>query len=101
VPRTAANGRAFGDGIYFATKSTKSINYCTARHGGNVLMLAEVAVGKFYTPRSNSEVGRAKSAPSGYDSVWAIAGKTGYIQYDEVIVYQTSQQTIRYVVVLA
>ncbi len=100
VPRHAANGRAFGDGIYFARDSTKSVNYCSARYGGKILYLAEVAVGRAYTPRVNTEVRTAKAAPAGHDSVWAKVRETAHLQHDEIIVYRTSQQTIRYAVEL-
>lgn len=100
VPRHASNGRAFGDGIYFAKDSTKSINYCSASYGGKILYLAEVAVGRPYTPRVNTEVRTAKAAPAGYDSVWAKTRETAHLMHDEIIVYRTTQQTIRYAIEL-
>lgn len=103
IPRTASNGRNFGDGVYFAPISTKAANYASARYGPAMLMIAEVAVGNFYVPQSSGEVASITAAPRGYDSVWAKAGTTkkdswSSLLYDENIVYTLPQQTIRCVV---
>lgn len=98
VPTTASNGRAFGHGIYFANKSSKSINYTSARHGDRMLFVNEVALGRMHIPRSADEVSNARRAPNGADSVWGKTGQTARLQYDEFIVYTQPQQTLRYII---
>lgn len=92
-PPWADAGRMFGDGIYFAPASSKSLNYAYGYWGGGgrdntcYMLLNWVATGKDYTPPGT---GSWKQAPAGYDSVWAKAHKSG-VQNDEVIVYRPSQ----------
>jgi poly [ADP-ribose] polymerase 2/3/4 len=101
-PRTASHGRMFGHGIYFANKATKSTNYCSTRRAGvpNFLFLAEVALGNAYV--APDALPTLRSAPGGYDSVHGKAGHTGAwggkLQFDEFIVYESAQQTLRYLV---
>ncbi len=101
-PRLASHGRMFGDGIYFANKCTKSANYCMVSKRGvpHMLFLAEVALGKQFVAKE--AMTSLKAAPTGYHSVWGKAGHTGSwgsrLQYDEFIVYNTPQQSLRYVV---
>ena len=92
-------GRMFGNGIYTAISSSKSLNYSFGYWDGGprdnncFMFLCDVAMGNYYTPKSSSE-----SLPkAGYDSTWAIPGKSG-IQNDEIIVYRTSQCNIRYLI---
>ena len=101
-PRVASHGRMFGDGIYFANKCTKSANYCRASRPGvpQMLFLADVALGKRYVaPKAMADL---QAPPAGYDSVWGKAGHTGSwgsrLQFDEFIVYNRTQQTLRYLV---
>jgi poly [ADP-ribose] polymerase 2/3/4 len=109
VPRSYTNGWNFGQGIYFAPNSTKSDQYCSAQYGPKMLMIAEVAAGEPFVPKTSNECGNFRGAPRGYDSVWAKGGKGGTakggrndgpILYDEVIVYQPAQQTLRYIVTI-
>ena len=101
-PRVASHGRMFGDGIYFANACTKSANYCRASRPDvpQMLFLADVALGKRYVARK--AMTDLHAAPAGYDSVWGKAGHTGSwgsrLQFDEFIVYNTAQQTLRYLV---
>jgi poly [ADP-ribose] polymerase len=101
-PRLPSNGRMFGDGIYFANKCTKSANYCSVskRDRPYMLFLADVAVGKPFV--ANEAMPSIQAPPAGYDSVWGKAGHTGSwgskLQYDEHIVYNSAQQTLRYLV---
>lgn len=101
-PRTPSNGRMFGHGIYFANKCTKSANYCSVRKRGrpHFLFLADVAVGNQYIAKD--AMSDLRTAPKGHDSVWGKAGETlawgGSLAYDEFIVYNNAQQTLRYVV---
>jgi len=98
VPTSAANGWNFGRGIYFARKSSKSINYCSAnRVRYTTLLLSDVALGRQYIPH---DTGSWTQAPSGYDSVWGKAGYSGRLRFDEYIVYTPSQQTLRFLVTL-
>ncbi len=101
-PRTASNGRMFGHGIYFANRSSKSINYCSVRtrHIPNFLFLADVALGKPYVAKD--AMSDLREPPKGHDSVWGKAGHTGawggQLQFDEFIIYTNAQQSLRYLV---
>lgn len=92
-------GSMFGDGIYFASNSTKSANYCWgfgSRSRGETfyMFVCEVATGRIKDYQS-AESG-LKSAPRGYNSV---RGKKGsYLMNDEYIVYRESQVQIKYVI---
>lgn len=97
IPRSGAphvTGRMFGDGLYFSDQSTKSLRYATNAwtRGGNsdrtFMFLCDVAMGKAHTP-SNT----LSHIPSGYDSCFAKAGKSG-VSNNEMIVYRTSQANL-------
>ena len=105
-PAVASSGRMFGNGVYFANKSSKSTQYCSRRgyNSPHMLFIAQVDLGNMYVaPHADSSY---RSAPAGYDSVWGKANVTGgswssssgKLQYDEFIVYHTNQQTIRYLI---
>ena len=89
-------GRMFGDGLYFSDQSTKSLNYAYGYWGGGgyddecFMFLADVAMGKSYTPP-----GPTQRIPSGYDSCYAIGGKSG-VQNNEMIVYDLAQANLSY-----
>ena len=94
-PSTAAiAGKMFGNGIYGAINSTKSLGYTFNRWGqGGVgdagwLFICEFAMGRIYTTQGSC------NRPSGHDSVWAKAGYS--LSNDELIVYRNSQATIKY-----
>jgi poly [ADP-ribose] polymerase len=96
-PSTAAiAGKMFGNGIYGAINSTKSLGYSMGRWGqGGVgdaawLFICDFAMGKIYETGNSLYSG----APSGYDSVWGKAGLG--LSNDELIVYRNSQVTIKY-----
>lgn len=96
-PSTAAiAGKMFGNGIYGAINSTKSLGYSYGRWGqGGVgdsgwLFICEFAMGNIHYPSST-----CSRPPAGHDSVWAKAGKTG-LANDELIVYRNSQVKIKY-----
>lgn len=102
-PATAGHvtGRAFGPGIYGATNSTKSMNYCTSFWGGrgskyrNIFMfLANFAMGKTF----ECYYGTWARAPRGYDSTWAKKGRGLY--NPELIVHSVDQCTLRYLIEL-
>jgi poly [ADP-ribose] polymerase len=93
-------GRMFGDGLYFANNSTKSLNYSTGFWGGRTnkfsnsfLFLANVNMGKTYIATST----RSGKAPSGYDSVHAKRGNSG-LYNEEFIVFKLQQATLTYLV---
>jgi poly [ADP-ribose] polymerase len=117
-PRTASNGRMFGNGIYLANRASKSTNYCHSSRSGipQMLFVVEAALGNCYLA---PHAGDYKKPPIGYDSVWGKAGHTRLwgggvlgaignlvglsntyptLQNDEFIVYSPAQQTIRYLV---
>ena len=89
-------GRMFGDGIYFSDQSSKSLNYAYGYWGGGgrqnncFMLLADVAMGKSYTP--SGPTGRL---PSGYDSMYAIGGRSG-VMNNEMIVYKLNQAHLAY-----
>ncbi len=102
-------GAMFGNGIYFAPRAKKSIGY-TSRRGSYwvrgssdkaYLALFNVHVGrKLRVERSHSwcySMDSKKIAEKGYDSLWA-EKKQGFLFNDEVIVYNTNQCTIEYIV---
>lgn len=90
-------GRMFGNGLYFSDQSTKALNYSYGYWSGQreshcFMFLADVAMGKAYTP-----AGPQQRIPAGYDSMYAKAGKSG-VHNNEMIVYRTSQANLNYLV---
>jgi len=89
-------GSLFGRGCYFASSSTKSLNYSYGYWDGShnnrcFLFITDVAMGKCYTPTD-----RWGSFPkNGYDSTWAKASVSGILN-DEFIVYRPSQSNFKY-----
>ena len=100
IPPTNApyvTGRLFGNGVYFANSSTKSLNYAYGYWDGKrdnncFMFLCDVAMGSHYTPK----YGEALPKP-GFDSTWAKAGESG-VQNDELIVYNTNQIEPRFLI---
>jgi len=91
-------GRMFGNGVYFSDQSTKALNYSHGYWGGfkdnNCFMfLADVAMGKTYTPRSWSE----PFPKAGHDSTFAKASVSG-VMNNEMIVYKLAQCNLVYLV---
>lgn len=96
-PSTAAiAGKMFGNGVYGAINSTKSLGYTFGRwgqsNGGDAgwLFICDFAMGKtdvVYDSRPNG-------ASRGHDSIWAKAGRA--LHNDELIVYRNSQVNIKY-----
>lgn len=88
-------GRMFGDGVYFSDQSSKSLNYAYGYWGGSrenncFMFLANVAMGKEYVPPRPMQ-----RPPSGYDSMFAIGGKSG-VANNEMIVYDLDQTHLAY-----
>jgi poly [ADP-ribose] polymerase 2/3/4 len=93
-------GRMFGNGVYGASSSTKSLNYSVGSWTGKrnkypnaFLLRVKFAMGKIYEPT------RACSPPPGYHSTAAYAHKTG-LQNDEFIIYSLEQCTITHLLEL-
>ena len=89
-------GSLFGRGCYFASSSTKSLNYSYGYWDGShndrcFLFVADVAMGEYYTPTN-----KWGSFPkNGYDSTWAKASVSGVLN-DEFVVYRPSQANFKY-----
>lgn len=100
-------GSMYGDGIYWATNSTKSINYCDVRgshwaQGNNktaYLFLGDVAYGNYHYANGSEFFTKKKIAPA--HSVFARAGRSGVIN-DELITYEPTgknqQHALRYII---
>lgn len=95
-PSTAAiAGKMFGNGIYGAINSTKSLGYTFGRWGqgrygdSGWLFICDFAMGKIQTVYSSATPTR------GYDSIWAKA-RSGGLYNDELIVYTNNQVNIKY-----
>lgn len=95
-------GRMFGNGIYGASSSTKSLNYSVGGWSGErnsypntFLLICKFAMGKTY------ETGHSQPSgpPSGYDSITALSSK-GSLMNDEFIVYKLEQCTITHLLEL-
>ena len=94
-------GRAFGNGIYGASASTKSLNYSLGNWSGMrnkfpnaFLFVVEFGMGRVYECYDSQPHG----PPKGYDSIHAREGR--YLQNDEFIVYNLSQARLRYLLEL-
>lgn len=94
--------RLFGLGLYFANKAEKSLNYTNSHDGNTYVLVSDVKMGKSYDTYKCLYDG----LPKGYDSVHAKSGKNiqgvwnGSLNHDELVVYNTSQQTVRYLLVI-
>jgi|GEM_PF-2888895 len=94
-------GRMYGNGIYAAHHSTKSLNYSTgwwsgtgnSNYNNSFLFIVKFAMGKTYTVKSPLSSG----APASYDSVWA-KSSSGGLYNDEYIVYSLDQATITHLI---
>ena len=129
-PEAPVTGYMFGKGLYFADVSSKSANYCctSADNNTGIMVLSEVALGKWHDcyqaeymdkprPGTDSTRGVGKFHPNPADTVTMpdgvkvpvgacvpqpIANAGGYtaLQYNEFIVYDVAQVTIRYLLKL-
>ena len=96
-PSTAAiAGKMFGNGIYGAINSTKSLGYTYGRWGqGGIgdagwLFVCDFAMGKTEVIYNS----QSRGASHGYDSIWAKAGQA--LHNDELIVFRNGQVKIKY-----
>jgi poly [ADP-ribose] polymerase len=104
----AYSGSMFGDGIYFASKAQKSINYTSINNSYYArgsdkrafLALFKVRVGNQYDIHAHTsecyKFSKSYLEKKGYDSTHAHAGKS--LMNDEFIVYDSSQCTINYLI---
>lgn len=100
-------GAMYGSGIYLASNSTKSINYCDVKgsywaKGNNrtaYLYLVDAAFGEMKLVSSSGSYSKNSIKP--HHSVFAQAGKGGVIN-DEMIIYNqtgiSQQHVIRYII---
>lgn len=100
-------GSMYGDGIYWATNSTKSINYCDVKgsywaDGNNktaYLFLGDVAFGNYKYANGSHYYNKSNIKPA--HSVFAQAGKGGVLN-DEIITYvpagKEQQHCLRYII---
>jgi poly [ADP-ribose] polymerase len=114
IPVTATNGRAFGNGAYFADLAQKSIGYTSVSGsywaggtgGRGILGIYEVCTGEVY-----DIYGEGKGVPNdwadlqakhpGADCLWAMSKRnngTSYLMNEEIIVYKPEQCTVKYIV---
>lgn len=88
-------GKMFGNGVYGAINSSKSLGYTFGRWGGSSgdsgwLYVCDFAMGKIDYPHHT-----CSRPTAGCDSVWAKADKVG-LNHDELIVYRDNQVNIKY-----
>lgn len=88
-------GKMFGNGVYGAVNSSKSLGYTFGRWGGSSgdsgwLFVCDFAMGKIDYPNST-----CSRPSSGCDSIWAKSNKVG-LNHDELIVYRNNQVNIKY-----
>lgn len=99
-PSTAAiAGKMWGNGVYGAINSSKSLGYTYGRWGQTAgesgwLFICGFGMGKIYYPRG---YGGCHQPPRGYDSVWATVANTG-LQHDELIVYENNRVNITHLI---
>lgn len=101
-------GSMYGDGIYWAVHSTKSINYCDVKgshwaQGNNktaYLFLADIAFGNQKIAAGSSFYTKSNIRPN--HSVWARSGGGSGLYNDELITYESTgpnqQHKIRYII---
>lgn len=80
-------GRMFGDYRYMSNISSKALNYAGGYWGkdgmdnGSIFMFkTKAAMGKYYVPS-----GSCQKIPTGYDSMYAMAGKSGVLNNEMMI----------------
>jgi hypothetical protein len=95
-PTTAAiAGKMWGNGVYGAINSSKSLGYTYGRWGQSAgasgwLFICKFAMGKIHYPRG---YGNCSRPPTGHDSIWATVANTD-LNHDELIVYQNNRVNI-------
>lgn len=98
-------GRMFGNGVYLSDQSTKSLNYSRGGWGQqnnsdiSFMFLTDTAMGREFKPKEGTH--RMGDIPrlardGGYDSITVEAGN--YVRNNEMIVWDTDQIRLRYLV---
>lgn len=101
------SGAAFGGGVYFAVQVGKSAQYVGFRDAaygagggisgrGHFMFLCDVAGGKFHYPERAWTIG--DRCPAGSDSVFAHPRYCSTLQNDEHVIFDPTQQRIRYLI---
>lgn len=98
-PKSAVHtGSMFGSGIYTASQSSKSANYCsgfgTVKNDKYYLFVCEVATGRIKD--YDTAQPHLTAAPKGYNSVRGVKGRS--LLHDEYIVYHANQVKIKYII---
>lgn len=103
-PKSAqVTGKMFGNGLYFAVDSTKSLNYAYGYWSGTrndncYMFISDVAMGKEYVPKNGFDSNvESKVKTGGFNSCWAKAGISG-VRNDECIIYNDNQCNLTYLV---
>jgi poly [ADP-ribose] polymerase 2/3/4 len=103
-------GSMFGDGLYFAHQSTKSLNYTSVKGSywasgsdeTGFLFVADAAFGNMHVAKSSQFF---KAPPKGFHSVYGKSGTTRGLQNDEMITYYPTgpkqQHALRYILEIA
>lgn len=114
-------GHMFGKGIYFADMVSKSANYCSTRYGSNLglMLLCDVALGKMRPMQCASNVedlpnddeqsvkGCGQTYPTEFTMLDGVkiasggvktANSPASLRYNEYIVYDIAQVTMKYLV---
>ncbi len=103
-----ANGRMFGDGLYFAPSAPKSFNYTSckgttwARGSSDTgfMGLYATAYGKPWLVSSSGHYTQSQVHANGYDCIHAESARTG-LRADEIIYYDCDAICINYLVEFA
>lgn len=90
-------GKMWGNGVYGAINSTKSLGYTLGRWGQTTgesgwLYICQFAMGNIHYPR-NRGYNSSFKPPTGHDSTWATTTNTG-LNHDELIVYKNTAVNI-------
>lgn len=95
----SVTGYMYGQGLYFALQSSKSLNYCDGMYWNNqkskdnliYMFVADIAMGNYQIPKSST----SRNPDSGYDSYWAKSGQSGVLN-DEIIIFKNEQIKLKY-----
>ena len=108
-PKAATTGKAFGNGIYFAEQSEKSLGYTniagkskwgvSGNRNTSYLLMYEVATGKSEIAHNCHRYTLKEITAKGCQSVYAPdRGHGGCFYNSEIMVYKDDQCTIRYMI---
>jgi len=99
-PPSTANitGKLFGNGAYFSSDSTKSLNYSCgywskSKVNNVFLFVADIEMGNVYIPKYGESLPKCGK----YHSCWAKPNISGILN-DEMIVYKENQINLKYLI---